>query len=131
MASAPSTPSPAPPKATRGSPSQPDAKPCPQTATDRTPGITNSGRPIQLRSINALRAILREVPEDFPGRNAEVNRLLPPLAASIYAVLKDLGTEIPYDSRIEHIATGGVAKYPGIVITSLDELSAEFEAIYR
>jgi hypothetical protein len=46
-------------------------------------------------------------------------------------VLKDLGTEIPYDSRIEHIATGGVAKYPGIVITSLDELSAEFEAIYR
>jgi hypothetical protein len=95
-------------------------------------GIGNAIPPADIkRSINALRAILREVPEDFPGRNAEVNRRLPPLAASIYAVLKDLGTEIPYDSRIEHIATGGVAKYPGIVMTSLDELSAEFEAIYR
>jgi hypothetical protein len=34
---------------------------------------------------------------------------------------------IPYNSRVEHIATGGVARYPEIVTMSLDELSAEFE----
>ncbi len=95
-------------------------------------GISNAMPPPDIRRvINALRAILREVPEDFPGRNTKVNRLLPPLATSIYAIMQNEGIEISYNSRVEHIATGGVAKYPGIVTTSLDELSAEFEAIYR
>jgi len=82
-------------------------------------------------AINALRAVLREVPEDFPDRNREVNRLLAPLAASIHAVMKDRGIDMPYHSRVEHIATGGVAKYPDIVMISLDELAAEFEGICR
>jgi hypothetical protein len=78
-------------------------------------------------AIKALRAVLLEVPEEFPDRNREVNRLLAPLAASIYAVMKRKGLTIPYDSRVEHIAAGGVARYPEIVTMSLDELSAEFE----
>ena len=95
-------------------------------------GISNAMPPEDIRrAINVLRAILREVPEDFPGRNTEVNRLLPPLAASIYAIMQNEGAEISYNSRVEHIATGGVAMYPGIVTMSLDELSAEFEAIFR
>ncbi|MBV9380926.1 MAG: hypothetical protein JOY82_14205 [Streptosporangiaceae bacterium] len=79
------------------------------------------------RAIDALQAILRETPEDFPGRNARVNRFLPPLAASVHAIMKSKDTEIPYSSRVEHIAAGGVAKYPDIVQMSLDELSAEFD----
>jgi hypothetical protein len=43
--------------------------------------------------------------------------------------MKDQGIDLPYSSRVEHIATGGVAKYPDIVKTSLDELAAEFEGI--
>ncbi len=83
------------------------------------------------RTINALQAILCEIPADFPGRNAKVNRLLPPLAASIHAIMKSQDIEVPHDSRVEHIATGGVASYPDIVKMSLDELSAEFEGLYR
>jgi hypothetical protein len=79
------------------------------------------------RAIAALRAILREVPEDFPDRNAEVNRLLVPLAAAVQAVIHERRTDIPYDSRVGHIAAGGVAKYPEIVAMSLDELAAEFD----
>jgi hypothetical protein len=82
-------------------------------------------------AINALRALLRDVPEDFPDRNREVNRFLAPLASAIHAVMKDQGADIPYSSRVEHIATGGVAKYPDIVAISLDELAAEFEGICR
>ena len=82
-------------------------------------------------AIAALRAVLREVPEDFPDRNREVNRLLAPLAAAILGVIRDRGIQMPYDSRVEHIATGGVAKYPDIVTISLDELSAEFEGLCR
>jgi hypothetical protein len=78
-------------------------------------------------SIETLRTVLLEVPEDFPERNREVNRLLAPLAAAIRGVMQARNTEIPYNSRVEHIATGGVASYPDIVKTSLDELSAEFE----
>jgi hypothetical protein len=78
-------------------------------------------------AIGALRAILYEVPEEFPDRNSEVNRLLPPLAAAIHAIMKERSTSIPYESRVEHIATGGVARYPEIVTISLDELSAEFD----
>jgi hypothetical protein len=78
-------------------------------------------------AIKALRGVLAEVPEEFPDRNREVNRLLAPLAASIYAVMKQKSLSIPYDSRVEHIAAGGVARYPEIVTMSLDELSAEFE----
>jgi hypothetical protein len=77
-------------------------------------------------AIDALRAVLRE---DYPDRNREVNRLLPPLASAIHAIMKDQGIDIPYSSRVEHIATGGVAKYPDIVVTSLDELAAEFEGL--
>jgi hypothetical protein len=77
--------------------------------------------------IRALRAILSEVPEELPERNGDVNRLLPPLAAAIYAIMKEKNVSLPYDSRVEHIATGGVARYPEIVSISLDELSAEFE----
>jgi hypothetical protein len=80
-------------------------------------------------AIKALRAVLREVPEEYPGRNREVNCFLPPLAAAIHAVMKDQQVDIPYHSRVEHIATGGVAKYPDIVEMSLDELAAEFEGI--
>jgi hypothetical protein len=78
-------------------------------------------------AIKALRAVLAEVPEEFPDRNREVNRLLAPLAAAIYAVMKERNYTIPYESRVEHIAGGGVARYPEIVTMSLDELSAEFE----
>ena len=73
--------------------------------------------------------MLCEVPEDFPDRNRQVNRFLAPLAASILALMKAEPADIPYHSRVEHIATGGVAMYPDIVVTSLDELAAEFEGI--
>jgi len=71
--------------------------------------------------------VLLEVPEDVPDRNREVNRFLPPLAASVHAIMRDQGIDIPYSSRVEHIATGGVARYPDIVKLSLDEIAAEFE----
>jgi hypothetical protein len=70
--------------------------------------------------------VLREAPEEL---NREVNRLLVPLAASIYAIMRQRDIEIPYSSRVEHIATGGVAKYPDIVTISLDEIAAEFEGL--
>jgi hypothetical protein len=76
-----------------------------------------------------LRAVLREVPEDFPDRNREVNRLLVPVASAIQTQLRARTTEIPPDSRVGHIADGGVARYPEIVTISLDELAAEFEAL--
>jgi hypothetical protein len=82
-------------------------------------------------AISALRAVLREVPEEYPDRNREVNRFLPPLAAAIGALMNEQRVEIPYHSRVEHIATGGVAKYPDIVAMSLDELAAEFEGLCR
>ena len=82
-------------------------------------------------AINALRAVLRDIPEEVPDRNREVNRFLPPLAAAIGTVMKQQRVEIPYHSRVEHIATGGVAKYPDIVTMSLDELAAEFEGVCR
>jgi hypothetical protein len=80
-------------------------------------------------SLATLRAVLREVPEDFPDRNREVNRLLVPVASAIYELLRVRAAEIPPDSRVGHIATGGVARYPEIVATSLDELAAEFEGL--
>ena len=75
--------------------------------------------------------MLREVPEEYPDRNREVNRFLPPLAAAVGALMREQQVEIPYHSRVEHIATGGVAKYPDIVAMSLDELAAEFEGLCR
>jgi hypothetical protein len=94
--------------------------------------ISNTMPPAAIElAINALRAILREVPEEFPDRNREVNSFLPPLASAVHAIMKKQGAEIPYHSRMEHIATGGVAKYPDIVKTSLDELAAEFDGICR
>lgn len=95
---------------------------------DQLQQITAKMPPAEIRKgINALQAVLLEVPEDFPGRNREVNRLLVPLASSIHTLMKERGIEISYNSRVEHIATGGVARYPDIVKISLDELSAEFE----
>jgi len=62
-------------------------------------------------------------------RNRQVNRFLPALAASVYAIMREQGIDIPYSSRVEHIAAGGVAKYPDIVKLSLDEIAAEFEGL--
>ena len=90
-------------------------------------GISNKMPPEEIESsIKALRAVLLEVPKDL---NREVNRLLVPLAASIYAIMRQRDIEIPYTSRVEHIAAGGVAKYPDIVTISLDEIAAEFEGL--
>ena len=80
-------------------------------------------------AIDALRAVLLEVPEDYPDRNREVNRFLAPLAASVHAIMRAQEIAIPYGSRLEHIAAGGVAKYPDIVKLSLDEIAAEFEGL--
>jgi len=97
---------------------------------ERLQRISNNMPPAAIAdAINVLRAVLREVPEEFPDRNREVNCFLAPLAAAIHAVMKDQQVEIPYHSRVEHIATGGVAKYPDIVQMSLDELAAEFEGL--
>ena len=90
-------------------------------------GISNKMPPDEIeKSIKALRAVLLEVPNDL---NREVNRLLVPLAASIHAIMRQRDIEIPYTSRVEHIAAGGVAKYPDIVTISLDEIAAEFEGL--
>jgi hypothetical protein len=80
-------------------------------------------------AIDALRAVLHEVPEDYPDRNREVNRFLPPLAASVLAIMREQEIDIPYSSRVEHIAVGGVARYPDIVKLSLDEIAAEFDGL--
>jgi hypothetical protein len=99
---------------------------------DRLQRISNAMPPTEIaRSIEVLRAVLREVPEDFPDRDREVNRLLAPLAASVQKAMKARGVDAGFDSRVEHIATGGVAGCPEIVTTSLDELAAEFEGLYR
>jgi hypothetical protein len=90
-------------------------------------GISNKMPPEEIeKSIKTLRAVLLEVPKDL---NREVNRLLVPLAASIHAIMRERDIEIPYSSRVEHIAAGGVAKYPDIVTISLDEIAAEFEGL--
>jgi hypothetical protein len=41
--------------------------------------------------------------------------------------MRALMKETSYDSRVEHIASGGVAKYHDIVEISLGELASEFE----
>jgi hypothetical protein len=92
--------------------------------------ISNTMPPAAIgTAIDALRAVLYEVPEDFPDRNREVNRFLPPLAASVLAVMREQEIDIPYSSRVEHIAAGGVARYPDIVKLSLDEIAAEFDGL--
>jgi hypothetical protein len=95
--------------------------------SEQLKGISNKMPPEEIeKSIKALRAVLLEVPNNL---NREVNRLLVPLAASIYAIMRQRDIEIPYTSRVEHIAAGGVAKYPDIVTISLDEIAAEFEGL--
>jgi hypothetical protein len=92
--------------------------------------ISNTMPPAAIgTAIDALRAVLLEVPEDYPDRNREVNRFLAPLAASVHAIMRAQEIAIPYGSRLEHIAAGGVAKYPDIVKLSLDEIAAEFEGL--
>lgn len=99
-----------------------------ETHREQLRGISNAMPPAAIpAAINTLRAVLRDVPEEFPDRNREVNRFLAPLASAIHAIMKDQDIDIPFTSRVEHIATGGVAKYPDIVKMSLDELAAEFE----
>jgi hypothetical protein len=94
--------------------------------------ISNTMPPAAIEAaIDALRAVLLEVPEDYPDRNREVNRFLPPLAASVHAIMRAQQIAIPYGSRLEHIAGGGVAKYPDIVKLSLDEIAAEFEGLCK
>lgn len=101
-----------------------------ETHREQLEAISNKMPPAEIgKAIAALRAVLRGVPAEFPDRNREVNRFLAPLASAIHAIMKDQGIDIPYSSRVEHIATGGVAKYPDIVTISLDELAAEFEGI--
>ena len=101
-----------------------------ETHREQLQGISNTMTPAAIaEAINALRAVLRDVPEEFPDRNREVNRFLAPLASAIHAIMKDQDIDIPLTSRVEHIATGGVAKYPDIVTMSLDELAAEFEGL--
>jgi len=91
-------------------------------------GIGNAMPPAAVgKAIDALRAVLAGVPEDFPDRNREINRFLPPLAASVHAIMRAQDVDIPYSSRVEHIASGGVARYPDIVKVSLDEIAAEFD----
>ncbi len=103
-----------------------------ETYQDQLQRITGKMPPNDIRnSITALRTILLETPEDFADRNRDANRLLAPLASSILAIMKGYAIEIPQDSRVEHIAGGGVARYPEIVRTSLDELSTEFERACR
>ena len=98
------------------------------TYREQLQGISNAMPPADIgTAIDALRAVLLEVPDDVPDRNREVNRYLAPLAASVLAIMRDQGIDIPYSSRVEHIATGGVARYPDIVKLSLDEIAAEFE----
>jgi hypothetical protein len=80
-------------------------------------------------SLATLRTVLHEVPEEFPDRNREVNRLLALVAGAIHALRHAQGAEIPLDSRVEHVAAGGVARYPEIVAITLGELTAEFEAL--
>jgi hypothetical protein len=98
------------------------------TYRDQLQDISNTMPPEAISgAIDALRAVLLKVPEDVPDRNREVNRFLAPLAASVHAIMRDQGIDIPYSSRVEHIATGGVARHPDIVKLSLDEIAAEFE----
>jgi hypothetical protein len=98
---------------------------------DRLRRIRVAMTPMEIAdSLATLRAVLREVPEDFPDRNREVNRLLVPVASAIHALLRARSAEIPPDSRVGHIAAGGVARYPEIVAISLDELAAEFEGLH-
>jgi hypothetical protein len=97
---------------------------------DQLRDIGSTMRPAAIEAaIEALRAVLHEVPEDVPDRNREVNQFLAPLAASVHAIMREQGIDIPYSSRIEHIAGGGVARYPDIVKLSLDEIAAEFEGL--
>jgi len=103
-----------------------------ETHREQLRGISNTMPPAAIpEAISTLRAVLRDVPEEFPDRNREVNRFLAPLASAIHAIMKDQDIDIPFTSRVEHIATGGVAKYPDIVKMSLDELAAEFEGTCR
>ena len=98
------------------------------THREQLQGIGSTMPPAAVgKAIDALRAVLAGVPEDFPDRNREVNRFLPPLAASVHAIMRAQKTDIPYSSRVEHIASGGVARYPDIVKMSLDEIAAEFD----
>ena len=92
--------------------------------------ISNTMPPAAIgAAIDALRAVLRDVPEDYLDRNRQVNHYLPPLAASVHAIMRAQEIAIPYSSRLEHIAAGGVARYPDIVKQSLDEIAAEFEGL--
>jgi hypothetical protein len=98
---------------------------------DQLQDIGSRMPPAAIRTaITALRALLTEVPDDYPDRNREVNRFLPPLAASVHAIMREQKIDIPHSSRVEHIATGGVARYPDIVKMSLDEIAAEFEGLF-
>ena len=93
-------------------------------------GVSAAMPPAAVRTaIDALRAVLGEIPDDVADRNRQANRFLPPLAASVFTIMRERGVDLPYSSRVEHIAAGGVAKYPDIVEMSLDEIAAEFDGL--
>jgi hypothetical protein len=78
-------------------------------------------------SLAMLREVLSNVPTEFADRDREVSRLLVPIAAAVRAFMAARGIEPSLDSRVEHIAAGGVAAYPEIVEMSVAELCAEFD----
>lgn len=80
-------------------------------------------------SLAVLRAVLRDVPAEFPSRDREVSRVLVPLACAVRAFMAERGVDPSLDSRVEHIAAGGVAAYPDIVEMSVAELCAEFDSV--
>ncbi len=72
-----------------------------QTHREQLRGISNTMPPAAISAaINALRAVLRDVPEEFPDRNREVNRFLPALASAIHAIMKAQDIDIPFTSRV-------------------------------
>ena len=62
--------------------------------------ISNNMPPAAIEpAINALRAVLREVPEEFPDRNREVNCFLPPLVHPIQNVFHLPQRLAPFEHR--------------------------------
>lgn len=79
-------------------------------------------------TLTLLRAVLRDVPGEFGGRDREVARLLVPVACAVRTLLAERGLEPAPESRLAHIAAGGVAAYPEIVELTVAELCAEFDS---
>lgn len=79
------------------------------------------------RATRLIREALRDVPENFPSRNAEVCRLLTPLAASMLRILRARNTYASY-GQLNFIATGNGAEYPQLVDQYIEQIAGEFES---